>query len=558
MPLVSKKLRKGHAGKNGNMQDNKQQVKKGKPSSSIGTNEDLILQGLRILEKLAQNEHNCTQIYDTKGLLLKITAPFNSDKFIEDIRTSVPWIKVVEASLRVVARLMEAPGDTGKNMRRQIAGNNNSKAIENLAAVLSLQGDSSTLELRTHATEVLAKLFSDVCTNISRDRIGTFTDAVRDTLVADKWMEDYLKDKRTKVIDEATSRYEKDEEVPSYLEELCPCLLEKKNKKRIKTLVAQKMKEAQEAAIRHKEMAGEALAKECPSGKKEVTECGGVIHSLIEMIDGKIETTIECSMGATEALKTKIKTKTIRCRISAVEVLKNLCAHSMVNETFKKTMLGKILEELLSTNREIESQAGSRSLRNCFRATSNDEENPQTMVNLQVPSRQNPQQPEARMLQAALLSLYATIRAKWTNDDDFANVVMNMVAEIKEKKIIDAMSEATETMAGLESCMLFSGVDHDCYGVPAPWSLGGSPTSHQPSGLVWSGDDGFVRGREDPSFVGSSVMKMTSKQPRQELKSIAFVARLAVQQWPGVPGLTFLLALRYKSKIADRRSAEKS
>ena len=42
--------------KNGNMQDNKQQVENGKPSSSIGTNEDLILQGLRILEKLAQNE----------------------------------------------------------------------------------------------------------------------------------------------------------------------------------------------------------------------------------------------------------------------------------------------------------------------------------------------------------------------------------------------------------------------------------------------------------------------------------------------------------------------
>ena len=98
---------------------------------------------------------------------------------------------------------------------------------------------------------------------------------------------------------------------------------------------------------------------------------------------------------------------------------------------------------------------------------------------------------------------------KWTNEDDFANVVMHMVAgkdfvgnikvvieensyptpaclailkitcemvillmqhhdylkEFKEKQIIDAMSEAAETMAGLESCMLFSGVKHDCYGV---------------------------------------------------------------------------------------------
>ena len=353
--------------KNGNMQDNKQQVENGKPSSSIGTNEDLILQGLRILEKLAQNEHNCTQIYDTKGLLLKITAPFNCKEFTEDIRTSVPWLKVVEASLRVVARLMEAPGDTGVNVREQIA--RNSQTIDNLNEVLSLQvqgNDSSILELQTQATEVLAKLFSDESTtniifqkekvestNMSRGRIGTFTAAVLDTLLTDTWMEDYL----TKVFDETMSRLVKDEQGPSTWEKLCPCLLEKKNKKRIKPFVDQKMKEAQETAIRHKEMAWQALAKlsignknifevikkvkEYPSGKKEVTECGGVVHSLIEMIDRKIETTIECSI---EALKTKIKikTKTIRCRISAAEFLKNLCAHSMVNETFKRTMLRKV------------------------------------------------------------------------------------------------------------------------------------------------------------------------------------------------------------------------
>ena len=188
-----------------------------------------------------------------------------------------------------------------------------------------------------------------------------------------------------------------------------------------------------------------------------------------------------------------------------------------------------------TSNDKENPQAGGRSLRNCFRTTSNDEENPQTMSSRQSPrqprslyaeiretwtnstsnNEEDPpslgslQQPEARMLQAALLSLYATIRAKWTNEDDFANVVKHMVAgkdfvgnikvvieessyptpaclailkitcemvillmqhhdylkEFKEKKIIDAMSEAAETMAGLESCMLFSGVKHDCYGV---------------------------------------------------------------------------------------------
>ena len=38
-------------------------------------------------------------------------------------------------------------------------------------------------------------------------------------------------------------------------------------------------------------------------------------------------------------------------------------------------------------------------------------------------------------------------------------------------------------------------------GAPAPWSLGDSPASLRPSGLVWGGVDDRVRGRGDPSLV---------------------------------------------------------
>jgi hypothetical protein len=39
-------------------------------------------------------------------------------------------------------------------------------------------------------------------------------------------------------------------------------------------------------------------------------------------------------------------------------------------------------------------------------------------------------------------------------------------------------------------------------GVPASWSLSGSPASYRPSGLVWSGDDSFVRRMwRPPSFM---------------------------------------------------------
>jgi hypothetical protein len=40
------------------------------------------------------------------------------------------------------------------------------------------------------------------------------------------------------------------------------------------------------------------------------------------------------------------------------------------------------------------------------------------------------------------------------------------------------------------------------FGTPAHWSFEGSPARHQPSDLVWSGDDNIVRGTwRPPSFV---------------------------------------------------------
>lgn len=38
--------------------------------------------------------------------------------------------------------------------------------------------------------------------------------------------------------------------------------------------------------------------------------------------------------------------------------------------------------------------------------------------------------------------------------------------EIQQEKIIDALSEASSTMSGLETCMLFAGLDKDCHGIP--------------------------------------------------------------------------------------------
>ncbi|KAF8776566.1 hypothetical protein HU200_003284 [Digitaria exilis] len=129
----------------------------------------------------------------------------------------------------------------------------------------------------------------------------------------------------------------------------------------------------------------------------------------------------------------------------------------------------------------------------------------------QIPGS-NKQQSDKRRFQAALLSLYATIRATWTDNEvgDFASLIAELVAsndfagkikamikenshatpacvsmlkiickmvillaqhghyvqDFKDKKIMDALSEASKTMASLEGCMLFAGMDVDSYGVP--------------------------------------------------------------------------------------------
>ena len=46
------------------------------------------------------------------------------------------------------------------------------------------------------------------------------------------------------------------------------------------------------------------------------------------------------------------------------------------------------------------------------------------------------------------------------------------------------------------------------FGAPAPWSFEGSLARHEPSDLVWSGDDNFVRETWRPP---SSVEKLLSR-----------------------------------------------
>ncbi|XP_048551316.1 uncharacterized protein LOC125530940 [Triticum urartu] len=127
---------------------------------------DLILQGLTILERLVFDQHNCDDICNTPGLLPKIMAPLYSETLIQDINAN-PWANVVNGSLKVVHRLIRAPDWVGKSdLVHKICSNDH--ALSNLERIL-YQGKNDDTELQMRAIEILTELVTDSSANLSTE-----------------------------------------------------------------------------------------------------------------------------------------------------------------------------------------------------------------------------------------------------------------------------------------------------------------------------------------------------------------------------------------------------
>lgn len=123
----------------------------------LGCNE-LILQGLRILEGLACDAHNCTDICGDPDILAKITAPLYSTSLIHDIGSSEPWADVVNGSLKVVRKLL-IHATPRTSLRHEILSNE--QAMSNLESILHLQSKAAEAvgqELQMRAMEILTQL----------------------------------------------------------------------------------------------------------------------------------------------------------------------------------------------------------------------------------------------------------------------------------------------------------------------------------------------------------------------------------------------------------------
>jgi len=125
---------------------------------------ELILQGLAILERLAADRHNCTDMSSTPGLLPKITAPVCSSTLIRGINSSSTWADVVDGTFKVLCRLIRCPGNTGESLRREISADQ--QAISNLKRILDGSNEAGQ-ELQMRALEILTELAFDSSTNLT-------------------------------------------------------------------------------------------------------------------------------------------------------------------------------------------------------------------------------------------------------------------------------------------------------------------------------------------------------------------------------------------------------
>ncbi|XP_037472975.1 uncharacterized protein LOC119349073 isoform X2 [Triticum dicoccoides] len=122
----------------------------------LNAHKELMVQGFRILGKLATNNDNCRIMLDTPRLLQKIMAPVTSD-LLHQIDHDA-WHSIVEGSLKVIINLMvAATGKTGTMLRSKISSSK--EAISTIGRILEC--DKCDQKLQEYAILVLRFLYMD-------------------------------------------------------------------------------------------------------------------------------------------------------------------------------------------------------------------------------------------------------------------------------------------------------------------------------------------------------------------------------------------------------------
>lgn len=149
----------------------------------------LVVQGLRILRKLAANDKNCRVMLDTPCLLRKIMVPLTTD-LLHHIDHGA-WYSIVEGSLKVMSKLTAATGQTGKKLRNEISSSK--EAISNMEIILEC--DKCDEKMQKQVIWILSNLHQDTSSVLGTASRKKFIAMLVDIMADDNKNKE---DKRTK------------------------------------------------------------------------------------------------------------------------------------------------------------------------------------------------------------------------------------------------------------------------------------------------------------------------------------------------------------------------
>nr|CAB3451760.1 unnamed protein product [Digitaria exilis] len=145
-------------------QDMEDSVKERRTSYTSKGAKELISQGLLILEKLTEDEGNCTEISRHQRLMSKITSPLSSHNFLSIVQDST-MIQMISSLLTVVSRILTSYGDGTTRLRQELASN--TEVVSNLMGILDTDSEGAQ-ELHGRALEILTELaFDDYFTKLT-------------------------------------------------------------------------------------------------------------------------------------------------------------------------------------------------------------------------------------------------------------------------------------------------------------------------------------------------------------------------------------------------------
>ncbi|KAJ1265633.1 hypothetical protein BS78_08G091500 [Paspalum vaginatum] len=136
-------------------------TQKGDGGNLVQGYKSLLVQGMRILQRLAINEDNCKLISSTEALVYKTMEPLTWDQFHKDHHDE--WSSIAEESLKLIKRLMATPavGETKTKLISEISGI--SQAI-----ISTLECDKCELWVKRLSVQVLLDLSVDTSSIVNR------------------------------------------------------------------------------------------------------------------------------------------------------------------------------------------------------------------------------------------------------------------------------------------------------------------------------------------------------------------------------------------------------